>query len=97
MLKYLAMQERRLARMVRLFNSGTIRAVRETTLTQAASGSRPTFNTALLNGLPGIVFNRSSDTWLAQQAITLGGTTASVFAVVKTATTGPLLIDTPLL
>lgn len=53
-------------------------------LTQAASGNRPVYTTGLLNGLPGLVFVDINSQWLAQQAIALGGKTASVFMVVKT-------------
>lgn len=57
-------------------------------LSQATSARRPTYTTGLLNGLPGIVFVVANVQWIANQAIALGGTTASAFVVAKTPSPG---------
>ena len=59
-------------------------------LTQATAGARPTFNTTTFNGLRGITFAAGSSTALssAANAINIGVTTASCFAVLKITASG---------
>ncbi len=55
-------------------------------LSQATSAKRPTFNTGVQNNLSGISFVSGNGQFLATATIALGGTTASVFAVIKGST-----------
>lgn len=55
-------------------------------LSQSAAGQRPTFNTNVLNGLPGLTFSSGAATHLSSATIALGGTAASAFCVIKGST-----------
>ena len=52
-------------------------------LLQSSAARRPTFASNLQNGKPGINFSRPVRQFLATASLALGGTTASVFGVIK--------------
>jgi hypothetical protein len=58
-------------------------------LSQSTSDARPTFTTGVQNGKPGIVFSTATVAdFMANASFALGGTTASVFCVIKGSSPG---------
>lgn len=54
-------------------------------LSPPSGATGPTFNTGVLNGLPGLAYVSGSTNMLTKSSFSLGGTTASVFIVAKIA------------